>query len=409
MRRLFKEHMKKSSEEIEAIWKDCIFVFDANIYLNLYRYSEDTKKQTLGIINKVNDDVRAPFQVIKEYLENRNIVIIDEDINLNSAIKDLENLAVKFKNERENPFLSKKTLDIYLKATDKVKSEIQDNIKSNISKISNDTLLNDISNLLENKVLEEYSYEEKLEIFKEGIIRYNKKIPPGYEDSKKIQKFEEIKEKDIELKFDSLENVFGDLLVWLQTIKIAKDNDRNIIFVSDDVKPDWISQEKGKKTGPRPELIKEFQEKTNKEIIIYNFLNFLSSYSEYREKVSNNVISEVRNSSENTFKIYKENYGDLENEILKVIQSESGRVNIEYLENKFNLKNIPRINELLNLRKDLKRQLLDIESSHIESSNLSEFKAMEEMKINSFSMVSDRIKKIEHEIQYQIKKHLDRL
>lgn len=408
MRKLFKEHIKKTPDEIKIIWDDCIFVFDANIYLNLYRYSDEVKNQTLDIINKANGNIRAPFQVIKEYLKNRNRVIIKEDDNLNLAINDLNKLVNKFENERENPFLSKETLKLYLEATNIVKSEIQENIKTNINKISNDDLLDKIFILLEGKVISEYTYEEKLEIYKHGITRYNKKIPPGYEDTNKIEKFKDINEKDVEINFDKLEDVFGDLLIWLQTIDIAKENKRNIVFVSGDLKDDWINKEKGKKTGPHPELIKEFQDKTNQEIIIYDFLHFLHSYSEYREKISAIVISEVKHDAEKSLEKSKQEF-ILYNRNLNIRSIEDERIVIDYekfsdnIEENIELFSPSFIVKLIKARRDLKEQLEMIEWKAIKnhSTNNGEIIKIENNLMNS---IQDKIHAIEHKIYSETEK-----
>ncbi|XQU07977.1 hypothetical protein P4544_15655 [Halomonas sp. LY9] len=43
MKDVFPEYFK-DRDELEKIWENCIFVFDANVIIDLYRYSEDTKK-----------------------------------------------------------------------------------------------------------------------------------------------------------------------------------------------------------------------------------------------------------------------------------------------------------------------------------------------------------------------------
>lgn len=57
---------------------------------------------------------------------------------------------------------------------------------------------------------------------KEGEHRYKSQTPPGYKDSKK----------------DGVSK-YGDLIVWAETYEYAASNNKNIIFVTDDVKEDW--------------------------------------------------------------------------------------------------------------------------------------------------------------------------
>ena len=57
---------------------------------------------------------------------------------------------------------------------------------------------------------------------KEGEYRYKSQTPPGYKDAKK----------------DGVSK-YGDLIVWAETYEYAVLNNKNIIFVTDDVKEDW--------------------------------------------------------------------------------------------------------------------------------------------------------------------------
>ena len=47
------------------------------------------------------------------------------------------------------------------------------------------------------------------------------------------------------------------MIVWKQIIRKAADTSKDVIFVSDDLKEDWMLEFRGKKYGPRKELIKE--------------------------------------------------------------------------------------------------------------------------------------------------------
>lgn len=55
----------------------------------------------------------------------------------------------------------------------------------------------------------------------------------------------------------------------------AKADKRPVIFISDDVKEDWWWIHRGRKMGPRPELIEEFRAESGQEFHIYEFSQFL--------------------------------------------------------------------------------------------------------------------------------------
>ncbi|WP_220493433.1 PIN-like domain-containing protein [Pseudoalteromonas sp. SR44-5] len=71
MKDLFPGHFKESQENLREVWDSCVFVFDANILLNLYRYSDATRNEFLSLLEKINDRVWLPHRAAEEYLNNR--------------------------------------------------------------------------------------------------------------------------------------------------------------------------------------------------------------------------------------------------------------------------------------------------------------------------------------------------
>ena len=96
---------------------------------------------------------------------------------------------------------------------------------------------------------------------KEGKIRYEQRVPPGYMDADK-------KDGDEYKKF-------GDLIIWKDMITKAKSEKKPVIFITDDDKEDWWRKHKGRKLGPRPELLDEFKRETGQEFHIYKFDRFI--------------------------------------------------------------------------------------------------------------------------------------
>lgn len=49
MRTMFPGHFRPNEEDFQALWADCMFAVDANVLLNLYRYSPDTRAALEGV------------------------------------------------------------------------------------------------------------------------------------------------------------------------------------------------------------------------------------------------------------------------------------------------------------------------------------------------------------------------
>lgn len=271
MKQKFKEYYRVDNEESKRIWENGIIVVDTNILLNLYRYSSETSNDVLGVLEHLKNRLWLPYQVCLEYHENR-LDRFYENWNASETIKEkLKSLAIelnKFAKDKfsRNPFVKvdelekvvhRSVLGISLKL-DKWKSPVSDFV-------NNDEILNKVTLLFNGKIGDDFNEQQLKDIYKEGETRYKEKCPPGYKDNTP------------EKRAKCLRNVFGDLIVWKQVIAQAKEQNKDVVFISDDQKEDWWVDWKGNRIYPRPELIREFRkESEGHRIIFYTQTQFLS-------------------------------------------------------------------------------------------------------------------------------------
>lgn len=297
---MFKDYYDLKDKDYNDIWSNCLFVVDANVLLNLYRYSEATQKELLNILQKLSDKLWLPHQVALEYHSNRLAVIYEQrDVleqitnNLNQTEKDMKNKLIELfdKNKRNHPFLDinqiNKEIEEFFK---KLVSDINDSKSSYPNLIEEDIILNQVTTLFDNKVGEHYSNEQLEEIYDDGKKRYSNKVPPGYKDEK------DKKDKRKYYKDIVIQDMYGDLIVWKQLIDKAKNEEKPVVFVTDDNKEDWWEKVRGRTIGPRRELINEFMFETKQSILMYNTDRFMEYASKFlREDVSRTAIDEVQN------------------------------------------------------------------------------------------------------------------
>lgn len=55
MRSTIQEYLSYSDEEKQDLWNHATFVFDTNVFLNLYRYTDKTRKLLLLALNQLKD------------------------------------------------------------------------------------------------------------------------------------------------------------------------------------------------------------------------------------------------------------------------------------------------------------------------------------------------------------------
>ncbi len=286
MKGLFPGHFKESQENLREIWDSSIFVFDANILLNLYRYSDATRKEFLGLLEKIKDRVWLPHRAAEEYLSNRLSVIDQQEQSYDSTIKSINSLKSDLDNARQHPFVSKQTMEAIDSVFNTLCDELLSNKKVHSQRISNDEIKESISKIFENRVGSPFDQEELDKLVADGEERYKQKIPPGFKDASKSS--------DSEVFTDKCRR-YGDLIVWKQVLERSSEVSKGVILVTDDKKDDWWERFKGKTVGPRPELVKEFKDNTDNTFHMYQADRFLELAREnLGEQVSPEIVEEIR-------------------------------------------------------------------------------------------------------------------
>ncbi|GGN37047.1 MULTISPECIES: PIN-like domain-containing protein [Marinomonas] len=286
MKELFPGHFKESQENLRDVWDSCIFVFDANILLNLYRYSDTTRNEFLRLLDRIKDRVWLPHRAAEEYLNNRLTVIGQQEQSYDSTIKSIGSLKSDLDNARQHPFVSEKTMLKVDAIFNMLCEELSQNKEVHTRRISNDEIKDSIAKIFENRVGQPFKKEKLEQLIIEGEHRYKQKIPPGFKDGSKSKDTEIFAEKCRE---------FGDLIVWKQVLERSIEVDKGIVLVTDDKKEDWWEKFKGKTVGPRPELVKEFKDNANNTFHMYQADRFLELAREnLGEQVSPEILEEIR-------------------------------------------------------------------------------------------------------------------
>jgi len=83
MKKMFSGFYAPSDIEIKEAWLDekTLFVFDTNVLLNLYSYTDVTRKDFFKILEKISNNIWIPYHVGLEYQRNRVNIINDDPRN----------------------------------------------------------------------------------------------------------------------------------------------------------------------------------------------------------------------------------------------------------------------------------------------------------------------------------------
>ncbi|WP_415770298.1 PIN domain-containing protein [Pseudomonas sp. LB3P38] len=286
MKSEFPGFFSSAADDIDKMWDECLFVLDANILLNLYRYSDSTCEKLLGVFEALGDRLWIPHQVALEYLNNRLTVIGEQGKVYDDAVKKVEALKRSLENHNQHPFVSEVTLKESLAVFERLVAELIENKRIHDKRISSDEIKDKLGELLDGKVGQVFSRERLEQVLKDGQIRYEQKTPPGFCDAKKFTD---------SVVFDEKCRPFGDYIVWLQILDKAKNDGKPVIFVTGDSKEDWWASFQGKTLGPQPKLIEEFLSIVGFSFYMYPPDRFMERASEYlNQAASEEAVKEIR-------------------------------------------------------------------------------------------------------------------
>lgn len=329
MRERFKGWYSKSPENLSALWDRALFVPDANVLLHCIRHPANVRDELLRVFEILGESLWIPHQVGLEFHRNRLDVEIGAEDAYDRLTADydaaLNQAREKLRQMRAHPVIDgaaelARIEDFLSDFRERMTTSREGHPKSEIS-----AAVARLTELLDGRVGERWPPERIAALKKEGDDRYARKVPPGYKDAKK----------------DGDGDKFGDLIIWRDMIDKAKAEERPVIFISDDVKEDWWWLHRGRKLGPRPELVEEFSTGSGQDFHIYEFMNFLrvagDRYQEIKktvEVVAQSLLGDERarrrRRSADEAAALRDKMSDLEDERERIVQALSGTPGFEF-------------------------------------------------------------------------------
>lgn len=323
MRKTFPGYYRPNNDDFSNIWKNCIFVFDASVLLNIYRYTPATRDGFIDILDKISDRLWIPHQAALEYQKNR-LDVINQQLSAYEKIqKSLDSNKDKilndFKTFSRHPYIIvDQLIENIESAFTEINKELNNKKETHPNLLDEDDLRETITELLQEKVGLALSQEKLKKIYAMGKERYEKNIPPGYNDEKK----------------DGIKK-FGDLILWCQIIDFVKSKQKPVILIIDDKKDDWWLKFNGKIISPHPELINEMFSRAGVKFYMYQSSQFMEHAKVYlKSHISKDSIDEVRD-----IEIFDEKSSETQAKFLNYFVDDMGQTGTHLL----------RVGETLNL------------------------------------------------------------
>ncbi|PED32363.1 hypothetical protein CON13_09515 [Bacillus cereus] len=242
-------------KKINEIKDTATIVIDTNVLLMGYQWKNMTFESVLNVLKKLSSEnrLKIPAHVIREFANNRpkkitemtseihNVISnIPKAINngkpLNEAIpalailedyhSDIIALEEKYNNCIQELNKARKE---YVKGLGKLQQALGDYI-------DHDLILESYKEIIEKSYFAPDGLMDEKQLEIDWDKRSKNSIPPGYMDKAK----------------DS--NKYGDLIVWDHICQIKGD----VVFVTADLKGDWVHRNDKQVMGARRELVEEF-------------------------------------------------------------------------------------------------------------------------------------------------------
>jgi hypothetical protein len=352
MKTALKKYLDLSESEIIKIWNDAIFIFDTNVLLNLYRYTENTRNALLKSIKDLGIQPFLPYQVAFEFIKDRPKVIFDTIDRYDTLTKNTTKFLNDIKDTLRLPSNDESLSILEKYIQDWIIKRKEADLK--VTTPSNDEILTILLDLFNNKVGSKQSKQILDNIYKEGKERYEKDIPPGFKDKSKLQVGDN--------------SAFSDLVIWKEMIEISKIKNKDIIFITNDQKDDWWNIIKGKSLGPRLELRSEFFEETGRLFLIYTIESFLDYMPNSKGLITQAVIDEVKKSYISD-QIQDNNFSDIKiNNLINGINKR--KKVIAHLEDKYNeTLDEKLLEQIYNTRKNLIKKEKELNYYNINNKN----------------------------------------
>lgn len=264
---------------LKEVVKNGVVVLDTSVLLTPFT----TSIRSLEAIEKVYERLRkeerlfVPSQVIREFIANRPGKISELYDSLSKKLNQNYNYVGRhplleqfgeFKQMLEKENELKKAL-----------SDVREQIQV-VMKVVKSWEWNDPVSIMYQNVLQDCIFDKVVgkpeDLLSELKKRNESNIPPGFRDDGKS------------------ENSGGDFLIWKEILAIGKSTEKDLIFVTNDVKNDWWYVSNKERLYPRIELVDEYRRCTQNNSFHIMTLSELLQYSEVDDTIVEEIKSEEK-------------------------------------------------------------------------------------------------------------------
>ena len=248
-------HKEYCLEELRSMFQNAILAFDTNALLGLYNYSPKILRDIKGLLTQegVKNRLFVPYHTAEEFYKNQEKIILKAESTYSSKLGAITSAINSLGQDINKSHFLSDWISTAKITFQKVVEAMRDAYKKQevnfdeVSQIIEDIFYDGcVGQELENFEYYEDEFEKRL--------KYD--IPPGITDSQKKQ------------------NKSGDFIIWSELLAKAKQDNKDVIFVTNEKKFDWWEKSDSKRR-PNKQLLIEFNKKTKKRCYFFNMDTFI--------------------------------------------------------------------------------------------------------------------------------------
>jgi hypothetical protein len=263
-----------SPAELEAALREAVVAIDANVLLDLYRFRFQTSRDLIKTLRSLGDRLVVPHQALREFWRRRQRSQDSPGGATRAAIDALDKSGRSIRDAlvtwaRAVGVDDDEVSDLIAPVNDcldALKVELQNVSQDASAERGEDPILAELEEILAGRVTSALAPEEQAECVAEASRRIEAKEPPGYLDAEKQEG-------------ELAEGGAGDYLVWYEATWYAKEQARDLLFVTRDQKQDWWWRQQMDFIGPRPELALEYHQLSGRRLFMMRPADLLARAS----------------------------------------------------------------------------------------------------------------------------------
>ena len=260
----FEGYRSPTDDDYVRVLTQGLVVPDANVLLNLYRYTARTRADLFAVLKKIRGQLWVPHQVLAEFWRNRETALREPQALDTKAMADLEE-----KCEQSAAVLRTWSSRIALapeevsRIEERLRGAFEEVIRSissradagdsrlSASSTQSDPILRMLDSILNGRIGSPMDADAYKGAVEEGERRIREGRPPGFMDKGKKSDY-----------------AVGDFLVWTQILDEASERNCDVLFVTADVKEDWWRKEHGQARGPHLDLVCELRQRAGTQLFL---------------------------------------------------------------------------------------------------------------------------------------------